>query len=232
MPVITITGLNGSGALEIGADVAGRLGIDYVDRQILVEAARKTGTPVAVVADRTERVPTMGERISGFMRNVLERSAVAGPGGDPYFGGGVDALLVREYRDMPDVSTPGEEVQDKRLVEVLSGVMRELAQTQRVVVVGRGAHVILKDWPNALHVFLIASFEKRVQRIMERERMVRADAERYVLANDKGRIAYYHRYFKVNPHDPQQYHLTLNTDRVGDAPAADVIASAARHLSL
>lgn len=231
MPVITITGLNGSGALEIGADVANRLGIDYVDRLILAEAARKTGAPVAVIADRTDRVPTMGERIAGFMRSVLERSAVAGPGGDPYFGGGVDALLVREYRDMPDVSTPGEEVQDRRLVEVLSGVMRELAQTQRVVIVGRGAHAILRDWPNALHVFLIASLEKRVQRVMARERMAHVEAERYVLTNDKGRIAYYHRYFKVNPHDPQQYHLTLNTDRVGDVAAAEVVASAARHLS-
>ena len=55
MPVITITGLVGSGTAEIGAEVARSLGIDYVDRMILAEAAKKIGTTVAAVAERTER---------------------------------------------------------------------------------------------------------------------------------------------------------------------------------
>ena len=99
MPIITITGLVGSGTAEIGAEVARSLGIDYVDRMILAEAAKKMGTTVAAVAERTERTPKLGDRVAGFVRNVLERSAMAGGGADPYFGGGLDALLVREYRD-------------------------------------------------------------------------------------------------------------------------------------
>ena len=101
MPVITLTGLMGSGGPEIGTEVSRRLRIDYVDRMILAEAAKKIGTTVAAVAQRTERPPTIGDRISGFVRTVLERSALAGGGADPYFGGGLDALLVREYRDLP-----------------------------------------------------------------------------------------------------------------------------------
>jgi len=70
----------GSGGTEVGSEVAKRLGIDFVDRAILAEAAKKLGTTVAVVADRTEKPPSLGDRVAGFARTVLERSALAGGG--------------------------------------------------------------------------------------------------------------------------------------------------------
>jgi cytidylate kinase len=224
MPVITITGLVGSGAIEVGIEVSRKLGIDYVDRMILAEAAKRMGTTVAEVAERTERPPSRGERIASFARSVLERSAMAGSGSDPYFGGGLDALLVREYRDFP---TEGAGVGgDAQLLEVTAAVVQELAASDRVIIAGRGANMILRESPGAVHIGLTSVLEQRVQRIMNRENLNRTEAERFVAENDKARTAYFQRFFKVQPEDPQHYHLMVNTDWLSPAKAADLVVAA------
>ncbi|MEE8518498.1 MAG: cytidylate kinase-like family protein [Dehalococcoidia bacterium] len=227
MPVITITGLIGSGAPEIGAEVSTKLGIEYVDRVILAEAAKKMGTTVAAVAERTERPHTLGDKVAGFVRTVLERSALSGGGADPYFGGGLDALLVREYRDFPpEGSSPDDSLSDSRLLEVTTGVIQELAASGNVVMAGRGANIILRDTPDSLHVGLISSLQERVQRIIDRESLDQREAEKFVAENDKARTGYFQRFFKVQPEDPHHYHLLVNVDLLGVARAAEVIMSA------
>ena len=44
MTIVTINGQRGSGAPEIGMEVARRLQYAYVDRQVLGEAAKRLGT--------------------------------------------------------------------------------------------------------------------------------------------------------------------------------------------
>ena len=229
MPVITVTGLMGSGGTEVGSEVSRKLGIDYVDRLILAEAAKKMGTTVEAVAARTEHPPRLGDRVAGFVRTVLERSALAGGGADPYFGGGLDALLVREYRDFPDEAEisddlPGED----RLLTVTADVIKEIASSGNVVIAGRGANIILEDYPGALHVGLTSSLDRRIERIMERVSLDRDEAARYVAENDKGRTAYFRRFFKVQPEDHHHYHMLVNTDWMDIARAADIVIAAAR----
>ena len=57
MSVITISGNLGSGAIDIGRAVAKSLKFDYVDREILAEAARTLGGGKAAGGDRHERTP-------------------------------------------------------------------------------------------------------------------------------------------------------------------------------
>lgn len=225
MPIITITGLHGSGASEIGAEVARRLRVDYVDRLILAEAARKMGATVAEVAERAERPMGVGDRLASFVRTVLERSALAGSAADPYFGGGMDMLLVREYRDIPEAEVS--EGGDSRLMEVLTGVINEIAQSNHAVIIGRGANMVLRDRPGTIHIGTIAETETRVQRIMERQRVeTRQEAERYVEENDKARTAFYKRFFGVHPQDARGYHMVLNTELMGETTAADMVMAA------
>ncbi len=228
MPLITLTGMVGTGAPEIGAEVATRMGIDYVDRLILAEAGRRIGATVEALADKTERPQTLSSRLSSFFRNVLERSAMAGTGSDPYFSPGLDALLVREYRDISDGPiTTAEEIDDAHLLEATTAVIRELAEEGHSIIIGRGANIILSEWPGALHIGLTSSLEQRAQRIMTRERLEQKEAERYVADNDRARTGYFQRFFKAQPQDPQHYHLVLNADRLEVPQAAEVIVSAA-----
>lgn len=228
MPVITITGLIGTGSPEVGADIARKLGIDFVDRLILAEAAKKLGTTVAAVAERTERAPSLGDRFAGFVRAVLERSALAGGGADPYFGGGLDALLVREYKDFPvdgEITTDG--AVDDDLIRVTAAVIREIAASGNVIIAGRGANMILANQPGILHVGLTSRRARRVERIMERVSLEQAEAEKYTADNDKARNAYFQRYFKVHPEDLRHYHMFMNTDWMDVGQVADTVIAAA-----
>ena len=227
MPVITITGLIGTGSPERGADVARKLGIDFVDRLILAEAAKKLGTTVAAVAERTERAPSLGDRFAGFVRTVLERSALAGGGADPYFGGGLDALLIREYKDFPENGESlAEGAVDDDLIRVTAAVIREIAASGNVIIAGRGANIILANEPGILHVGLTSRKSRRVERIMERVSLDHLEAEKYTTENDKARSAYFQRYFKVHPEDLRHYHMIVNTDWMDIGQVADAVIAA------
>ena len=231
MPVITVTGLIGSGVIEIGPKISDRLGIDHVDRTILAEAGKKIGASEQDVADRTERALGLGDRVAGFVKTVLERSALAGGGADPYFGGGLDALLVREYRDFPEESHGSGEFDDENLLKVTSDVISEIAAAGNVVIAGRGSNIILREMPNTLHVGLISSMDVRVQRIIEREQLSEDEAVRYIQENDRARIAYFKRFFDVDPQEARYYHQVLNTDMLTIDQATEIIVATAQTLN-
>ena len=225
MPLITVTGVSiGAGAQELGAEVARRLGIEYVDRIILAEAARQIGSTPTAVAEQVERPLGFGDRVADFVRNVFERSALAGSGADPYFGGGMDMMLVREYRDIPEAASGDDN--DQQILQVTMGVIQEIAQRDNAVIIGRGAHVILRDWPGALHVGTVASREAQVRRVMERERLGREEAEAYCRENDRGRDGFYHRFFGLIPVDASNFHMTINTERLDVPAAAELVVAA------
>ena len=213
MATITMGGLSGGGGRLLGVRVAQRLGADYVDRLILTNAARQVGATVEALHQREERPPTRGERFSAMLQHILERSAFAGAAGDPYFGSGTLALLTEEFEDIPQPTiTRGHEVEDEKYFEAMGNVMRELASSGNVVIVGRGGTIILRDNPDVLRIGTVATFEDRVVRVMEIERLERERAESTIIARDKARVDYYKRYFGIDdPAHSGNYHMVLNT---------------------
>ena len=231
MSIVTMSGLSGSGAQEIGALVAEQLSYDYVDRQILAEAARKMGTSVEAVAERTERPPGLGDRLASFMRTVMARSAMVSEASDPYYGAGADALLVSEYRDITEGGTVGtEDASDTQLIDVTRSVITELAETGNVVIIGRGSNIILENWPSTLHVGLNASFEFRIDLVMQRQGLGRAEAEKFIHDTDRGREAYYKRFFHRSHHDPLGYHLMLNADWLPFDRASEIVVTTVQQM--
>ena len=109
IPVITIAGSIGSGAREIAQAVAQELHLDYVDQEILVEAARQLGVSVATVERRDERASTLAERLGSMMRTLMERSAAAGAG-DPAAGGGLDVVLARTYGEAAELPSETQQI--------------------------------------------------------------------------------------------------------------------------
>ena len=94
MPVITVSGGLASGAREVAQAVAAELRIDYVDQEIMVQAAGQLGVNVADVESRDERKSSMGERMASVLRTLMERSAAAGAA-DPLAGGSLEMVLAR-----------------------------------------------------------------------------------------------------------------------------------------
>ena len=227
MAVVTIDGQIG-GPRQIGPNIARLLGVDYVDRLILAEAARRLSATIEVLAEREERVPRLIERIGRLLERAMERSAMVGVGGDPYLGRGLGSIYDEVSR-VP--ATRAQEVEDGRFIEVTKEVIRELAQAGNVVIIGRGGCIIVKDMPQVLRVGIVADdMEDRIAYIMERDTLERAAAEKYTNDTEKARIAYFRKFFKVHPDDPQLYHMMVNISAMNSEYAAVVIAEAARAL--
>jgi cytidylate kinase len=225
MTVITLGGLAGGGARKLGPIVAQKLGTDYVDRLILTSVARHVGSTVEVLHQREERPPTVTERFSRMVQRVLERSAVTSAGGDPYFGPGVAAFLTEEYEDLPQPTiTRNHELEDDDYIKAVTKVIEDLAATGNVVMVGRGAHLILKDSPGVLRVGVISRLEERIKNIMERERLEKEQAEKVIQARDRARAYYFKRFFGIdNPDAPELYHMVINMSEIGVEFAAELL---------
>ena len=233
MTVVTLAGLAGGGPRSLGPLVAQRLEADYVDRLILTNVARQVGATVEALHQREERPPTRGERFSRILQRILERSAVSGAGGDPYFGPGVAAFLTEEYEDLPQPTiTKGHELEDEAYIEAVHNVLEEMAASGNVVIVGRGSHVILRDLPNVLRVGVVSSYEDRVVTIMGRERIDREQAEKTMAARDGARAYYFKRFLSIdNPDAPELFHMVLNVSEVGLEYATDIVTHAVRSLN-
>ena len=232
MPVITMNGPIGSGTFEVGQMVAERLGINYVDRMVFAEAARLVGSPIATLIEKEQRVIRFRERLGRFLQTMLERSAISGVGGEPYFGHGTEMLPAETYTELiGDSPSSAQTVNDKAFIEATSSVIKGLADGGDVVIIGRGGNMILGDFPGALHVGMLAPLESRIENIMAREHYTRDEATKYVAELEEARIAFFRKFFKVHPNDPELFHLILNRARISPETAVEMVVHAAEEMT-
>ncbi len=232
MPVITISGSLGSGAREIARAVAAELQLDYIDQEILVEAARQLGVSVSAMESRDERASSIGERIASVMRTLMERSAAAGAA-DPVGGGGLEMVLARSYGEAAELPTdaPRGQLDDESYLRTLTTVIKGVAARGNVVILGRGSQAILQNEPETLHVYIAAPRQLRIDSLVQREGMTPQDAERRIKQSDQFRQAFHRRYFKVEAENPCLYDLMIHAGRMSHESAVRVIALAVRERS-
>lgn len=232
MPVITINGPSGSGAVTIGHLVAQEMGLSFVDRMVTTEAAKLVGKPVGALVNKEQKVDRFRDRLGRFVQTMLERSAMSGVSGEPYFGRGLDTLPPETYMELAGDSTATTaKVDDKVFIEAMTTVVKNLHRAGNVVIIGRGANVILTDTPGVMHVGLLAPLEVRVQTIMQREHFDREEALLYVEELERARETYFRKFFRLNPSEPSLYHIMLNMGKMEQKTAAEVIVHAARDLA-
>ena len=229
MAVVTLNGQLGGAAREVGQEVARKLGADYVDRLLLAEAGKRVGATVSALAEKEQEHLSLANRLTRLVQTAFERSAYTGSGGDPFFGPGVDALLVRPYSEGEEeqTATTGKEVDDARFFQVICDILQDLAKEGNVVLMGRGSNLVLKDFPGALHVGIVAPLDFRIETAMRRDGTDRETAEKYIADEERARISYFKRHFKAHPDDPILYHMMVNPGTLGIESSANLIVQAA-----
>lgn len=231
MPVITINGVIGSGTLEIGHLVAQNLGLNYVDRYIFSEAARLVGSPIGQLMEKEQRVVPFREKVARFMQGVLERSAVAGAGAEPYFGRGIEMLPAEAYTELVSDAAATSPVHDRAFIDATTSVIKELAEGGDVVIIGRGSNMILADIPGVVHVGLVAPLDVRIDTMAKRELFSNTEARAYAEELENARVTFYRKFFRVNANDPENFHLMLNIGKISQSTAAEIIGHAAEDIS-
>ena len=200
MSVVTIRGQLGSGAPEVGRQIADRLHADYVDREIIAEvAARLHRQEQDVIAKEMPPGSLLGRIVEALGRS-----------------GGVGF----EGAYLPLWQIP---LDDTRYLEALKSVIRELARSQSLVIRGRGSQFILKDDPGALHVLLVAPLEVRVKRVMQNLKLNEEAAKQEIASFDNSSHQFIKRYFQAELEDPANYDLVINTERLSFEAAASII---------
>jgi cytidylate kinase len=170
--------------------------------------------------------PTLAERLGlrAYDRELLEQEAVRL---------GVTEAELEKVDEQPagvfESFRPGS--LHRRYFEVLGRLMNELAARGNVLLVGRGGSRFLRDYPGAFHVRLVAPPEVRVRRVMEHRWLREEPARQFIARSDAQRRRFYEGSFGADWSDPLEYHVTVNSGRLGPA-AVDLVAGAAgRHWS-
>ena len=207
MPVITVRGQFGSGAVEIGRLVAEKIGGDYVDREIIAHVAERLDLAHEHVVAREEPPGSIWGRIA----HALEQSM-------GYYGGSIEHMYA------PAWQVP---LGDTHYLEALTSVIMELAEDPAIVIRGRGSQFILKDHPTAFHVLTVAPLEVRIIRVMETMKLSREAAEKEIDRFDNSRRTFIKRYFDADLEDPVHYHLTINTWHLSYEAAAQIVVDGA-----
>ncbi|MFC4015514.1 AAA family ATPase [Nonomuraea purpurea] len=208
MRVVTISATYGTAGSQIGPAVAERLGVPFIDRAIPGAVARELGCTLEealVHDDRAEH--GLGRLLSGAMRLPTVTF------------GGVDMYVPGAMPFAPE-----------EFVRRTERMLKELAQDQGGVFLGRAGAVVLAEHPGALHVRLDAPVKRRIRQTATLGELSERDARKIIEENDRARTAYVRHFYRVDPGDPCQYHLVLDSTTIPVPTCVDLIVTAAEAL--
>ena len=182
--VIAIEREYGCGGGEIAKKLADRLGWKLWDQLLTSEIARRSNCHESEVERREERVDPLYYRLfKSIMRGSFEGS-----------------LNVHRLK-LLDADT---------VFRTTERIVQEAAAEGNCVIVGRGSQHFLRDRADTLRVFLFASRNDKVRRLMA-EGMSQADAEESVDIVDQERGEFIQKYFHMEWPNRAVYHAMLNT---------------------
>jgi cytidylate kinase len=205
MLVVTIRGKLGSGAPETGRQVAEKLHIDYIDREIIARVAARLNLQEQEILAK-EMPP------SGLQNRIAEALARGYNAGD-----GIQGVYLPMWQIPLD---------NNRYIEALTAFIQELAQDHSAVIYGRGSQFILKDHPQAIHISIVAPLKLRIKRIMDSMTLTEEGAKQEITRIDSSSREFMKRYFGAEMDDPTYYDLVINTEQFSCEAAASIIIDA------
>lgn len=220
MAVVTVSRELGSGGDSIAARVAERLGYELVDRRLVAEVAALTGS----TEEEVERFDEKGEgRVRFFLKRLLVPEF--GPGAPPVPTSGYFPEFGLEFPYLIHEQTAqAPPYLDRGTYQLLiTTLVQDAGKGGRAVTVGRASQVILAGLPEAVHVKITAPLTVRRDRIMAARDLTLENAEHLIEQHDRWRRLYLHNYYGMDWDAPLLYHLIINTGRVTEAAAAEMI---------
>ncbi len=228
MAVITLSRQLGSHGEEIATQVAQALGLRLIDAETINRAAQRAGVPQVALAElQREQERGVASQILKALRTMPSPSLVAELGAPP-----TDlSSLAHPFAGIFSPIAPPLSASLEGYVRMMDLVIRGLAQEGNVLILGRGAQVVLRKHPCALHVQIVAPAAYRVQVVMASQGLSKREAQSRVRDSDRARSDYLRRYYDVDWLDPTLYHLTINTGRIPISTAVELIVTAQQALS-
>ncbi|MFN2292313.1 MAG: AAA family ATPase [Anaerolineae bacterium] len=228
MTVITISRQLGSHGEDIATRVAQELDLRLIDAEIINRAAQQAGVPQVALAEMEhERRQSLTNRVLNALRAMPSLSPLSETGTSQAELPG----LTIPFAGLFSTTVPPLSAWLDGYVRMVGLVVQGLAREGNVLLVGRGAQVLLKDHPTALHVQIVAPLSDRIAVIRERLDLNQRAAHNRIRASDRARFDYVRRYHDADWLDATLYHLTLNTGRLSIPMAVDLIIATQKGLA-
>lgn len=200
--VVTISRQIGAGGAYVGQALAHRLGIRYVDREILQQAAAVLGREEGELEALEERASTIWDRVA--------------------------SILSLGAPEAPFVPPPLPTSAEDELFEVESRVMREIAAREDAIIVGRAGGWVLREHPGVVRVFLHAPEEWRARQIQKSYNIPDlAAARRVVQDSDRQRARFIQLLLGIDWMSPEGFDICFNTAAIGLDATVDLLAALA-----
>ena len=193
--IITITSQYGSGGHDIGKLLSEKLGIRFYDKELISLAAKESGMSPEVFAKADEKA-------TSSLLYTLSTGLYT-------YGNGFSAM-----GDLP---------MNDQLYILQHKIIKEKAEKENFVVVGRCADYILKEYDNVVRLFIYADLEVRTKRAVARHDIEVSRARQAVSKADKNRANYYSFYSGQKWGAPENYDLCINSTRLSVGQAAEMI---------
>ncbi len=187
--VITISRQFASMGRSIAKKLAEELGIEFYDRDIVEQTARRMGLPVSTISDTEESA-----------NNIY-------------------------YKRIYPLGMAIKSMQDEVFM-VQQNIIRDLADKESCIIVGRCADEVLKDHPRLLNVHVFAPKADRLRNCVEKLGMDEATAKKTLPRVDKSRAGYHKVYGGGDEY--VNCHLMLNSSQFGIEGSAHLLALIAR----
>ena len=191
--VITINRELGSGGRTVGRKLAELLGVKYYDKAIVQGLTEKYG----LTAEEIERLKAQEK--PSWWSELQDRCK---------------SLLSANPQPKPSTSA---------MFETERRILEQLASQDSCVVAGRSAFLIFREHPNHLNVFIQASTEHRIERLMKKQGLTYAAALDVLDEVDEGREAYLKKYSDRSRYDTRNYDVVLSMDHMSEDDAVAVI---------
>ena len=183
---ITISRQMGSGGSYIGQVIAKRLGLKYVDREVLHLAAKEFGGDEETIAARSERVTSFWERVLG----------------------GLSFGAPDSHYNPPPLGN----FSDRELLEKQTQILKRIASQEDCVVVGWAGVFLLPRHRGMISVFCHAPKTFRVKRLMNIYKdLTEENARALITESDRTREIYFN---EMTAHDwtcARNYNLSIDT---------------------
>jgi cytidylate kinase len=126
------------------------------------------------------------------------------------------------------------DAETRRYITVIQTALYEFAEHDNVILLGRGGQWLLRGIPHVLRVRLMAPFDLRVKRLAKKmagqmgEQTNQRTVNDMVRRDDMEKIGRMRYLYEVDIRDPALYDVVINTEKLPNDSAVEVIAALVR----
>lgn len=192
--IINIGRQLGSGGRSIAAILAHHYGIVAYDRNLIELAAKESGLSQEFFENADEK------KRHGFFHSIFSNRVAANALGSN------DSYLSNDA-----------------LFKVQSDIIRDLAEKESCIFIGRCADYILRDYPRCINLFFTANMEDRIACMATEKGITVEQAAELIEKTDRRRADYYNYYSGKVWGASESYDLCVNTSHLGHEGTAQML---------